>query len=144
MIIRNVKNIFDEIGDAVCITTNGVIKANGEAVMGAGIAKEADLRYYVAAQLGDKLKTNGNHCYNLGSYDGKTLVSFPTKHDWRNDSDIDLIKQSCKELVQLADQNGWNAVLLPPVGCGCGKLDFNTVKAMLEQVLDDRFVLCVR
>ena len=144
MLIRNVKNIFDETGDAVCVTTNGVVKANGKAVMGAGIAKEANMRYHIAAQLGHKLRTSGNHCYDLGSYDGKNLVSFPTKYDWRNDSDIELIKQSCKELVQLVDRNGWNTVLLPPVGCGCGKLDFNIIKTMLEQLLDDRFVLCVR
>lgn len=144
MKIRTVKNIFDEPGDAVCVTTNGVIKTNGEAVMGAGIAKEANMRYQVAAQLGKKLKINGNHCYDLGSYDGKNLVSFPTKHDWRNDSDIELIRQSCKELVILTDQNSWHTVLLPPVGCGCGKLDFNYIKSFLENLLDDRFILCLR
>ena len=34
-------NIFDYVGlvDAICITTNGTIKSNGELVMGAGVAK---------------------------------------------------------------------------------------------------------
>ena len=144
MLITKTRNIFDEPGDAVCVTTNGVVKANGEAVMGAGIAKEANIRYNVAAVLGCRLTASGNHCYVLGKFDGKNLVSFPTKHDWRNDSSLELIEQSCHELVELADNNHWHVILLPMVGCGCGKLDFATVNNLLSSILGDRFILCVR
>ena len=144
MLITKTQNIFDEPCDAVCVTTNGIVKTNGEAVMGAGIAKEANIRYNVAAVLGSKLTTRGNHCYVLGEFDHKNLVSFPTKHDWRADSSLELIEQSCRELVELADNNHWRVILLPMVGFGCGKLDFNTVKNMLSSILDDRFILCIR
>ena len=53
-------NIFNYIGiaDAICVTTNGIVKKDGSLVMGAGIAKdslssrilwstERDLRYYL-------------------------------------------------------------------------------------------------
>lgn len=78
MIIKHTKNIFDEQGDAVCITTNGIVKTNGEAVMGAGIAKEANIRYNLARELGTKLRNGGNHCYIIGRSD-KAVISFPTK-----------------------------------------------------------------
>ena len=144
MLTTKVRNIFDEPGDAVCVTTNGIVKTNGEAVMGAGIAKEANVRYGVAAILGKKISAGGNHCYVLGKFDHKNLVSFPTKYDWRADSSLELIEQSCRELVELADNNHWHVILLPMVGCGCGKLDSNTVINLLASLLDDRFILCIR
>lgn len=41
--------------EAVCITTNGIVKKNGCAVMGAGIAKEANMRFSgLARNLGNR------------------------------------------------------------------------------------------
>lgn len=135
-------NIFDASANAVCVTTNGIVCRTG-AVMGAGIAKEANMRYHLSGILAENLKKSGNHVYDLGVYDNKHVLSFPTKNHWRDGSDIELIKQSCRELVALADKNKWTEVLLPPVGCGCGGLNFNKdVKPVIEQILDDRFVIC--
>ncbi|MCZ2224447.1 MAG: hypothetical protein LC122_12560 [Chitinophagales bacterium] len=41
--IEVIGNLFDfvNIADAICITTNGIVKSNQEAVMGAGIALQA-------------------------------------------------------------------------------------------------------
>lgn len=143
MVTLYTKNIFDEQGDAVCVTTNGIVKKNGEAVMGAGIAKEANIRYNVARELGNKLHKSGNHCYIIGKAD-KAIVSFPTKNNWADDSSIELIEQSCHEIKQLADQNNWTRILLPMVGCGCGHLNSNTVRSLMSTILDDRFILCLR
>ena len=54
-------NIFDYIGkvDAICITTNGTIKSNGELVMGAGVAKEFydkyNKKFHIAQILAQKI-----------------------------------------------------------------------------------------
>ena len=142
MRIKKRGNIFDASTDAVCVTTNGVICRTG-AVMGAGIAKEANARYHLSGILAEKLRMSGNHVYDLGVYDNKHILSFPTKNHWRDPSDIELIEQSCLELVALANANNWTEVLLPPVGCGCGGLNFQTqVAPVLEEILDDRFVIC--
>lgn len=153
-ILKTTKNIFDlatSANDAVCVTTNGMIKRNGCAVMGAGIAKEADARFYLGGKLGDYLRHNGNHCYNMGLYCNKdtgktfTIITFPTKHDWKNDSDLALIKQSAEELVALC--NHWNIhqCYLTPVGCANGHLDWKTqVKPVIEKILDDRFTIVFR
>lgn len=144
MRIEKRNNIFDECADAVCVTTNGIVCRTG-AVMGAGIAKEANTRYRLSYKLGQMLNKSGNHTYDLGIYDNKHVVSFPTKNHWRDSSDIRLIEQSCRELVTLTNKNNWTEVLLPPVGCGCGGLDFNKqVKPVIESILDDRFVICFR
>ena len=133
----------------VCVTTNGIIKRDGTAVMGAGIAKTANLRFKVAEKLADSLRANGNVVNDLGTYYWKTsrfhLVAFPTKHDWRNPSDLQLIEQSAKQLVTLVNTNGFQHIFLTRPGCGLGQLDWESqVKPILEPILDDRFTIVYR
>ena len=61
---------------AICIPTNGIVKANGHAVMGTGIAKICAVRYPEApAILGNCLNQSGNQiCYILT--DGNVHCSF--------------------------------------------------------------------
>ena len=135
-------SIFNLAADAICITTNGVIKKNQEAVMGAGIALSAKNHYPdLPLSLAAKLRTGGNHVYHIPQKDGVNIVTFPTKNHWRDDSSILLIKQSCKELVALTDENGWTNVLLPRPGCSNGKLEWEAVKLFIKPLLDDRFTV---
>src|SRR5688572_8080942 len=100
-------NIFDiPDADAICVTTNGIVKKNGELVMGAGIALAFKNRWpHVAAYLGDKVKKYGNHCHHVVIDVSQTnVVSFPTKHHWHDPSELELIKRSALELVKLADE----------------------------------------
>ena len=39
-------------GEAMCVTTNGIVKSNGHAVMGAGIAKTANETFQLSEKLG--------------------------------------------------------------------------------------------
>ena len=70
---------------AICITTNGVVKRNGDAVMGRGCAKDATLLYPgTERQLGMKLNKNGNQTQLIWEdwEDGdwlRDIVAFPTK-----------------------------------------------------------------
>lgn len=80
-ILEHMKNY-----DFVCITTNGFVKANGENVMGAGIAKVFKDEYPSLPKLvGRNIKKFGNivdFICNLQDKDGNTLTSlltFPTK-----------------------------------------------------------------
>lgn len=137
------------INSAVCITTNGIVKRDGHAVMGAGIAKQANQMFNLSEKLGKLLKIHGNHTLYMGTVHayGKfySLFTFPTKHDWRNNSDIMLITQSAKELVALCDKLNIHTCYLPPVGCGLGGLDWETqVKPVLEPILDDRFIIVIK
>lgn len=147
-ILKTKMNIFDlprSASDAVCVTTNGMVKRSGYAVMGKGIALECDNRYHVSYKLAQHLKRHGNRPCDLGQYDSSQfhLVSFPTKNDWRNKSDIKLIKQSAEFLKDICDKQGIQTCYLPPLGCG--GLDWEKdVKPVVENILDDRFVIVFR
>lgn len=128
--------------EAMTVTTNGMIKNNGHAVMGRGIAKSVEDRYQVSGKLASHLRQNGNVPCDLGIYDGFHVLSFPTKNDWRDDSDLNLIVDSARGLMQLADELGLERVYITKPGCGAGRLDWdNVVKPAIKQVLDDRFVV---
>lgn len=153
-ILYTVKNIFDlpvSEDEAVCVTTNGMVKKNGHAVMGAGIAKEADARFHLSAALAGYLKAYGNHAFYMGVHFNDvtdtpmSIITFPTKHDWRNDSDLNLIRQSAAELVNICNGKGIEKCYLTPVGCANGHLDWTSqVYPVLCPVLDDRFTVVMR
>lgn len=131
--------------DVRVITTNGFVKKNGEAVMGAGCAKEATKLYAgIATLLGKLLKDKGNHVHILryGDFFPKdVLVSFPVKHNWFENADLELIERSAQELVALAGNYAHTTVfVIPRPGCGNGKRDWETeVRPILEKYFDDRF-----
>lgn len=147
-ILNTAKNIFDlpvSEKEAVCVTTNGMVKRNGFAVMGAGIAREADLRFGLSAKLGQYLRAYGNRTFYMGAYQNKAIICFPTKHNWRDSSDLALIRESAENLVRMCDNRGITKCYLPPVGCGLGGLDWDTqVAPLLNSILDDRFVIVFR
>jgi len=137
-------DLFEVGGDAVCITTNGVLRRSGDGICGAGVARQARDRFPgLERALGSHLRSHGNHVGVL--IEGPTaVVSFPTKEDWRDRSDLDLVLRSCRELVALADERGWGTVALPAPGCGLGGLSWDRVRDAIAPILDDRFIVCVR
>ena len=134
---------FKDDVDAICITTNGIIKSNGQAVMGAGVAKAFSQTYpTISKTLADKLRMNGNVVSFLPvpRVQKAQVLSLPTKNDWRDKSDINLIRQSLIQLVKIADDNNWTHVVLPQPGCSNGGLDWShDVKPLCQELLDDRF-----
>jgi len=121
-----------------CVTTNGIVKKNGDLVMGAGVAREAKRRFNELPHIfGQNIDKNGNHVYIVEKYG---IASFPTKHHWKNDSDINLIAQSCRELLFLS--KSWDYILLTRPGCGLGKLSWVDVRPVLASYFDDdKFIL---
>jgi hypothetical protein len=136
----NAWHIIDNY-DALCITTNGYIKSNGECVMGRGIALEAKKRLRTLPRtLGLAIKYHGNNVHKLfPKYRNTVIISFPVKHNWWEKADIKLIERSAHQLVKLTDKQNFKRVLLPRPGCGNGKLKWDEVKLVLEPIFDDRF-----
>lgn len=134
--------------EAAVITTNGITRRNGYAVMGRGVALSAKNNFpYIDRDLGRLLRKSGNQAYNLGVRNWKgtdmTILTMPTKNHWRDPSDLELIKKSAKELVSLADSLNLTTIYLPRPGCQNGHLEWDTVKATIEGILDDRFIVCL-
>ena len=134
--------------EAAVVTTNGVIRKNGDAVLGKGQALEAKKLFPgMEQQLGEYLRKYGNRAFYMGARQVgdhlTSVVTFPTKHHYRDNSDLDLIMRSAIQLKEIVIKFQLSKVYLPPVGCGLGRLDYlNQVRPILHKILDDdRFVI---
>lgn len=132
--------------DAICFTSNGVLKKNACLVMGAGNAKAFKNKFNNIDALAGKLVFQyGNFCQEIKKYEYLnnkfTIVAFPTKYHWKDNSNLALIEKSAKELVELANINGWKKVFLPAPGINNGKLSWDIVEKILSKILDDRFTI---
>lgn len=131
----------------VAVPTNGVVKADGRLVMGAGVAKQARDRFpgvqgygipSIDEYLGEKVSKHGNgvFLYDGGQHDTANsdfrCFSFPTKHHWRDPADLNLIVESWCSLAQFACSLGVE-VYMPRPGVGLGGLPWEEVKAALSK-----------
>jgi hypothetical protein len=147
----------DTVAVWICITTNGEIKRDGKAVMGAGIAKNARDRYKgVDAVLAEKLKARGNrvsYLQDAPEFGTKgRLLSFPTKDEWKKPSSLKLIEESARELKAqfLRAKAHYSSskeiqkllVVVPRPGCNNGKLNWADVRKVIEPIFDtDEFLI---
>ena len=134
---HDIWDIWDN-GYTICICTNGFVKKNGDAVMGRGLAYEAAKKFpNLQREFGNRLKEVGNVVDWWPKY---RIFTFPTKHNWREESNIDLIRKSCKSLNEWSTQRGVGLlkglVFLPIPGIGNGKLDKKLVMPILEDEFD--------
>jgi hypothetical protein len=128
---------FHKQGHWVAITTNGCRTHTGEAVMGRGVALQAKQRFpALPAVLGTRLQAAGNRVYVFPEWH---VITFPTKHDWKDQSDLHLIRVSAAELASA--MASFQVVYLPRPGCANGGLLWKNVKPVIEPLLDDRFVV---
>lgn len=129
-----------EYSDAcvIVITTNGSLTRDGRAIFGHGVARQAALRFPgLAGNLGGLLAERGNHVFDLGC----GIISFPVEQTPWSLPDLRIIARSAQELRQLADDSGWQRIVVPRPGCGGGGLAWEEVKPLLEPCFDDRFVV---
>ncbi len=136
-------NLWEEETELLCITTNGFVKKDGSAVMGAGCAKEAkELFPGIEYKLAELINTYGNVVGPIWKDEaGRVIATFPVKHNWYEDADIELIRRSALQLKEVMDTFRIERVVIPRPGCGNGGLDWETqVKPVLEEIwTDDRF-----
>lgn len=121
---------------AIGITTGGQVSRKGNCMMPRGCARQAKDRFPdLAARLGALIRAEGNHVFHLGG----GLFNFPVENSPFEVPDLHLIERSCRELVELANQQDWSKVVLPRPGCGGGGLDWQQVRPLLARHLDERF-----
>lgn len=154
--------------DAVCVPVNGHTRADGQNVMGRGIAEQAAKIFpRLPRLLGSAIQKAGNnvHSFDLNRADFSfNIVTFPVKPSkdafngknvvahmatrfrigetipgWACKAQLSIIGRSCLQLVALADDRKWSAVVIPRVGCGAGELTWVDVRPILDKALDDRF-----
>src|SRR5579885_542327 len=129
-------DVFDFINDpetdAICITTNGIVNNDGKNIMGGGVAGIASERWPNIRKNAGTIITNlGNVVGLIGiinkedqfinpnrkiveSENYKCLIfSFPTKEDYKDLSDIELIVRSSYKMLGFADRLDLKRVYIP-------------------------------
>jgi len=138
-------DFYGKPGCVVCITTNGTIKKDGTIVMGRGCAREAkDRDPLLPFTLGWHVKETGNKPLLIvvsGTSNG-LVCSFPVKHNWWEQADLSLIKESAHRLMDIIESSPEpRTFILPRPGCGNGKLTWEQVKPVLEFLPDNVWVI---
>lgn len=128
-------NLWDYPATYRVITTNGTVRKNGTAVMGRGCAREAALKYHgLAHELGKMLKEHGNHVHFFAQLN---LLTFPVKHAFYEDADLQLIARSVEEFkMMVAWLSSSGTYVMPRPGCGWGHLDWTMVQPLLLDLPD--------
>jgi len=128
--------------DIRCVTD----PCNCVGVSGKGISKQVmqrwpslEARYKSACTKGLK---PGKLCLLTQSHDLDVLL-FPTKDHWRNDSRLEWVEAGLIKLTQGWEARDFTSLVLPPLGCGNGKLAWQDVKKLMERYLIDLDVHCI-
>lgn len=138
MIILSSGNLLEDSAEAYVNTVNTV------GVMGKGIAlqfKQAfpDVfkQYAKDSKLG-KVKVGSMHVVPVeGLTNPKYVINFPTKEHWKNPSKMSYIDSGLQDLVKTITELGIQTIAIPPLGCGNGGLDWNSVRVKIEQAFKD-------
>lgn len=118
---------------------------NTEGVMGKGIAlqfKEAfpsNFKIYRKA-CKDKSFTVGQMLVTTDATlfgDSKLIINFPTKTSWRLPSEYSYISSGLSALRDEIINRGIKSIAIPPLGSHNGGLDWNKVKPMIIEALND-------
>lgn len=142
-------DLFSFLGKVsiLCITTNGIVKKDGRAVMGKGVALGIKkIIPDIDICLAEHLRLYGNYPGHLLTFQGTSIFSFPVKRHWNEDASLKLIKRSAlflKAFVDVLDNEEQDlSVVLPRPGCGAGNLSWDEeVKPILEEIFDERFLI---
>ena len=131
------------------LTRGNILRANAEALvntvncvgfMGKGIALQFKKAYpenfdaYRKACAVGEVHPGRMFIFDLRSMlNPKYVVNFPTKRDWRANSRYEDIESGLQALVAEARRLGIRSIVVPPLGCGLGGLDWNRVRPMIEE-----------
>lgn len=128
-------DIWNFTYDSKVIPTNCRVKQNGRAVMGKGLALQASRNYStLALRYGTHLKNSTD--IKCIYYPDINLIMFPTKYNYDDKADYGRIEKSMKELYDICIENNIKRIIMPKVGCGEGKLLWDTVKARILNILN--------
>ncbi|AKH70084.1 putative phosphatase, C-terminal domain of histone macro H2A1 like protein [Spongiibacter sp. IMCC21906] len=120
--------------DAIVNTVNCV------GVMGKGIALQfkkkwpQNFKAYSAACKAGQVKPGSMFVYDLGGLaTPRFIINFPTKAHWRNASKLADIESGLADLLEVVRERGIGSIVMPPLGCGNGGLDWRDVRPLIER-----------
>lgn len=113
---------------------------NTVGVMGKGLALSFKNRF--PHMFSVYKKACDNRSFSVGKLmlikdGGQQILLFPTKKDWRDPSKLEYIEKGLEKFVQTYRIKNITSVAFPPLGCGCGGLNWNNVKPIMEKYLNN-------
>lgn len=145
----NIWDNYEKPDNWVVITLNSTINKNGNLVMGAGLAKEAKIRFpgidsiwggYLRC-LGDRLESKR---FLLIEQENKKLIGIQTKYHWKDPSPLELVESSTIQLGRWARYMSDCTINCSKFGCGLGGLDWETqVRPICEAYLPDNCLVYI-
>ena len=132
--IERGKTIFDSNAQTLVNTINCV------GVMGKGIALEFKNKY---PAMFDKYKSfcdkgvfKPGVLWIYKAEDGKWILNFPTKVDWRNPSEMSYIEAGLQKFVEIWKEKNVTSIAFPLLGCSNGGLNPDEVIPLMEKYLN--------
>ena len=126
-------NIFDSKCNTIVNTVNCV------GVMGKGIALEFKKKYpEMYSDYSKKCDSGEVHPgipYIFRNPGGVQIINFPTKDHWRSPSRLSYVVRGLDWFIENYQFYGISSVAFPPLGCGNGGLDWDTVGPQMYQKL---------
>ncbi len=131
-------NLLEADVEAVINTVNTV------GVMGKGIALMFKERYpdnfrsYASACKRKEVQVGRMFVTASSELQGpRWIINFPTKKHWRYPRQLSWVKDGLQSLREVIREKEIRSVAVPPLGCGNGGLDWNTVRPLIEKALGD-------
>jgi O-acetyl-ADP-ribose deacetylase (regulator of RNase III) len=129
-------NLLEDDAEALVNTVNTV------GVMGKGIALQFKKRYpemfdyykrmchLFKVKIGEMLV-----CEHSDLNGTKVIINFPTKKDWKAPAEYWYIQAGLMSLVDVLVKRNIKSLAMPALGCGNGGLEWEKVKALIENQL---------
>lgn len=126
-------DIFSVDADIYVNTVNCV------GIMGKGVALAVKTRYpsiMIPYQRACREKVlRPGRLFGFNASDGKIIIGIATKDHWRDPSRYQWIEHGLSNLAGCLMGYPGCRVVIPPLGCGNGQLDWNVVKPMINNAL---------
>lgn len=131
-------NMFNEDAEAIINTVNCV------GVMGRGIALQFKKlypdnfkEYHKACKAGEVKPGKMFIFSNSLLINPKYIINFPTKRHWKGKSSIYDIKEGLLALKKDIKKLNIQSIVIPPLGCGLGGLNWADVKNLIDDIMGD-------
>ena len=134
-------DVFSSNCDYIGITTNSIVKRNGELVMGAGNAKVASNKFkHLPKFFGDRIVNDGLVGKFYGIIKCGKYFAFQTKRHYKDKSDIRDVYESIMMLKDIAERNVDKTFAIPFPAISNGGLKREDVEGYLTCLPDNVFV----
>lgn len=130
-------NILESSSEALVNTVNTV------GVMGKGIALSFKKSFpnvfdeYKKAVDTGEFQIGRVQIVSTGQLTPKYVINFATKKHWRHPSKLQYVEEGLIDLKEKISVYNIKSISIPPLGCGNGKLNWNDVKPLMVNTLDE-------